>query len=63
MSYPLIPSADTTIYPHAVAQYHLQPKAKCDIVVLGVDKFSYPRKQPKCREFTQSENVWVELTY
>ena len=37
-------------------QYHVRPKAKRGMAMLSVDKFSYPRKQPRGSEFIQCSN-------
>ena len=51
ISYSLFADADMGIYHHTASQYHAQLKAKHSIVMLGVDKFSYPRKQTRDNEF------------
>ena len=56
ISYPLFADVDTGIYPHTASQYHARPKAKRGMAMLSVDKFSYPRKQPRGSEFTQCSN-------
>ena len=38
-------------YPHAASQYHIQPNAKCGVVMLSVDEFPFPRKQTKGNVF------------
>ena len=56
ISYPLFADADTGIYPHAASQYHARPKAKRGIAMLSVDKFPYPRKQTRGKEFIPCSN-------
>ena len=56
ISYPLFADAGTGIYPHAASQYHARPKAKCGIVMLSVDKSTYPCQQTKDNEFIPCSN-------
>ena len=51
ITYPLFADADTGIYPHAAS-----PKAKRGIAMLSVDKFAYPRKQTRGKEFIPCSN-------
>ena len=61
ISYPLFADADTGIYPHAASQYHARPKAKHGIAMLSVDKFPYPWKQTRGKEFIHAQTMFIKF--